>query len=159
METKVMRQSEQRRSGGQRGQALVEFALVATLLMLLFGGALDLGRVWYGSIGLESAAREGALEAAASPGSFVVGQPCDPATNRIMCRVIGEAAGSFVTIDPADVRVTCAPAACPAAPTWGDTVSVTVVGHFDLLTPFLAAITGPTLTVSASATAQRIVAP
>lgn len=143
----------------RRGQALVELAFVMMALLLLSAGALDLGRVWYGSIGITNAAREGALEAAANPGSFQAGRPCDPTTNRIICRVIGEAAGASVTIAPDDVTVVCDPAPCPAVPTWGDTVTVTVTGHLDIITPFLAAITGPTLTIRASASVQLTIAP
>jgi Flp pilus assembly protein TadG len=144
---------------GRRGQALVELALVTMMLMFLVAGTLDLGRAWYSSISIDSAAREGALEAAIDPGSFQAGQPCDPVTNRIMCRVIGAAAGSNVTISPADVSVTCDPSPCPASPTWGDTVTVTVASHFGLITPILSLVTGQDLVIRASATSQLIIAP
>ena len=146
-------------SPSQRGQALVEFAFVSLILLLLFGGAFDLGRVWYGAIGLESAAREGALAAASDPTAFVPGSPCDPLTNPIICRVIGEAAGSFVTIAPADVAVTCAPGPCTAKATAGDTVTVSLTGHFELVTPFVALFGGSHLTIHSTATAARLLAP
>lgn len=143
----------------RRGQALVELVLVTMTLMLLAAGTFDLGRAWYGSISITSAAREGALEAAIDPGSFQAGQACDSTTNRIICRVIGAAAGSNVTIAPADISVTCDPSPCPTTPTFGDTVTVTVTSHFGVITPFLSVISGPSLTLRASATAQLIVAP
>lgn len=43
-----------------RAQALVEFALILPLLLVLIIGAMDLGRVFYFKIVLTNAAREGA---------------------------------------------------------------------------------------------------
>lgn len=44
----------------QRGQDLVEFALVLPLLMIIVIGVLDLGRAFFASIALANVAREGA---------------------------------------------------------------------------------------------------
>lgn len=44
----------------ERGQGLLEFALVLPILLIVFLGILDLGRVYFEVIGLTSAAREGA---------------------------------------------------------------------------------------------------
>ena len=43
-----------------RGQALVEFALLLPLLLLLILGAMDIGRMFYTKIVITNAAREGA---------------------------------------------------------------------------------------------------
>jgi Flp pilus assembly protein TadG len=51
----------------ERGQSLVELALVLPLLLLLFGGIVDLGRVFYTYIGLTNATREGARTGARQP--------------------------------------------------------------------------------------------
>ena len=51
------------------GQSLVELALILPVMMLLFAGALDLGRAVYSQIMIENAAKEGALEAARNPRS------------------------------------------------------------------------------------------
>ena len=45
----------------QRGQSLVELALVTPLILLLFAGAGDLGRAFYGFIAIENAVKEGVL--------------------------------------------------------------------------------------------------
>ena len=45
---------------GQRGQSLVEFAVSSTVLLLLVGGMVDIGRSIYVSEALSNAAREGA---------------------------------------------------------------------------------------------------
>jgi hypothetical protein len=47
----------------QRGQSAVEFGLAAVVLLLLALGLTDLGRVFYFSVGLMGAAREGARQA------------------------------------------------------------------------------------------------
>ena len=52
-----------------RGQALAEFALIAVVLLFIFGTALDLGRIFYADITIENAARAGALQAARTPNS------------------------------------------------------------------------------------------
>ena len=50
-----------------KGQSLLEFALVLPLLLLLFSGAADLGRVFYNQVALENAVKEGALYGARFP--------------------------------------------------------------------------------------------
>ena len=51
----------------ERGQGLVELALVLPLLLMLFGGIVDLGRAFYTYIGLTNATREGARTGARRP--------------------------------------------------------------------------------------------
>lgn len=51
------------REKGKRGQALVEFALGFTVLLLLLGGVIDLARVYFTYQVVSDAAREGAIYA------------------------------------------------------------------------------------------------
>ncbi len=140
-----------------RGQALVELALVTPLLVVLLAAALDLGRLFYSGITVTNAAREGAIEASYNPTSFQAGQPCDATDNRVMCRAINEASGSFVTVAVADVSMTCSPACATGL---GNKVHVTVVGHFSLLTPLMSVfIGGSDVTLSSTASAQIITPP
>ena len=126
--------------------------MVTPILVLLFAAALDLGRIFYSDITITNAAREGALEASKNPTSWQANTACSKATNRVMCRVVNEATGSFVTVAPADVAVACAPS-CTAA--LGNIVTVSVDGHFSLITPILAAFTGgQNITLSSTASAQ-----
>ena len=147
-----------RHSPGQRGQALVELAVIVPVAMLLLLMAGDLARLFGTRVTLEGAARAGALEAARHPTSYQAGQPCDAQVNRVMCAVLTETGTGFVVIAPADVTLTCDPSPCTE--TLGSQVSVSVVGHFALLTPILAPFTGgQAFDVTASAAAQIAVHP
>ena len=139
-----------------RGQALVELALVTPVLLLLLLGAVDLGRLFYARISVNNAAREGAMAAAQAPGSFSSGSPCGP-SNVVMCAATREPRGSFVTVSPADVALSCSPS---CAKTYGTTVRVTVTGHFQVLTPLIWVFTGgPDVSFDATADADVVVIP
>jgi Flp pilus assembly protein TadG len=59
--------SFRRRSNrGQRGQSLVEFALIVPILLAFFGASVDMARVFQAWITLESATRDAAEMAASS---------------------------------------------------------------------------------------------
>jgi PKD repeat protein len=142
---------------GRRGQALVELALLLPVMLLLLVAAADLGRIFYARIAVTNAARAGALEAGRHPGSYVPDAPCDATVNRVMCAVEAEAA-TMVTIAPTDVDVVCAPSPCAEA--LGNTITIEVVAHFDLLTPLLAVFTGgQSFDMTSTASAQIAVEP
>jgi PKD repeat protein len=135
------------------GQSFVEFALILPIFLLFLAAALDLGRVFYANITLNNAAREGAFQAAVTPELYAAGQPCDQATNRVVCRVQNETVGSMVAIQPDDIDMTCNPGTCPEAA--GATVTVTVGGDFRLVTPLLSIVFGgQDLRLTSSAVAQ-----
>lgn len=125
-----------------RGQALVEFALILPIFLLLALAAVDLGRVFYSQITVTNAARAGAMTAAADPTSWIDGAPCS-AANKVMCSAIKEAVGSFVTVGTADVTRTCT-GGCATGAIPANTVTITVTGQFTLATPLLAMFTGGT---------------
>ncbi len=152
-----------RHSRHSPGQALVEFALIAPIFVLVLLTVLDLGRLYYARIAVSNAAREGAMQASKTPTLFVAGAPspyptasCDPGTNLVMCRTLLESrdSSSFVSVRPADVRVACNPGDCATG--MGNTVTVTVTGHFSFLTPIIAAFFSgnQNLTFSSSSTTQ-----
>jgi len=142
----------------QRGQALVELAVILPLFLVLLAAGADLARIFHSQVAIESAARAGALEASAHPTSFVSGGACNTATNRVMCAVITESTGSFFSISPSDVSLSCTPSPCAEA--LGNTVTVQVNGHFSLLTPLLSAFFGgSSILLSQSASAQIDVRP
>src|SRR5687767_15773882 len=111
-----------RRRPRSRGQSLVEFAMVAPIMLVLLAATLDLGRVFYANITLNNAAREGAFQAALTPALYIEDQACDQATNRVVCRIQNEMTGSMIAIAPTDIDVTCTVPGC--AETAGSLVTV-----------------------------------
>jgi Flp pilus assembly protein TadG len=110
----------------RRGQALVEFALVLPLLILLLVGVLDFGRAIFAYNSLSNAARSGAREA-------IVDQ--NPAAIR------DAATSEAVGLDPLDVDVTYE-VGC-ATPEVGCVVTVEVTHEWHAATPILGTILGP----------------
>ena len=143
-----------------RGQALVELALILPVMLTMFAAALDLGRLYYANITIANAAKEGAIEATLHPSSFDNTRGCDINTNRVICLVVNEAKDTLVSIDPSDVTLACDPSPCPTTPAIGDTVEVTVVSDFSLVSPLLAVFFGgQSFQIAASSTAQLSVNP
>lgn len=140
--------------GRTPGQALVELAIILPVLLLLTLAALDLGRIFFARITVENSAREGAYEASYG-GSYLANSACG-STNSVMCAVLNEAQGSL-TVTPADVNVTCNPVGGCASGAYGDVVTVTVTGHFDLLTPIMAVFFGGTNVTFTSVAAADMV--
>ena len=145
--------ARRRRRPRSRGQSLVEFALILPLLLVFLATILDLGRIYYANISLLNAAREGAFQASKTPDSYQGGQPCNTTTNLIVCRVQLESKGSMVEVAEADIDVDCSKSGCPLEA--NSTVTVTVDGQFQLITPILGFIFGgQTIDMESSATQQ-----
>lgn len=51
----------------ERGQSMVEMALMMVILLTILGGVLDLGRAFFSYIAIQNSAGEGALYAAINP--------------------------------------------------------------------------------------------
>ncbi len=128
------------RSRPQRGQNLVEFALVLSLLLTVSLGLADFGRVFFAHVGLTNAAREGARLAAVLP-------TC-PATGThlaaIRSRVTAEQPG--LAILDSSIVVSCPPAGR----------RVTIQSYpFQLISPFtgrMLGVSGLTLPLTTQAT-------
>lgn len=105
----------------ERGDGLVEFALILPVLMLVLMGILDLGRAVYAYNVVANSAREGARYGIASP-SDTVG-------------MINVARSSAVGLDPNRITVTI------DNPT-SDTLRVAVSYDFHLVTPLVAQVLG-----------------
>jgi PKD repeat protein len=149
--------TRRRRRPHSRGQSIVELALILPVLMLLVAATLDLGRMFYSQVTITNAAREGAYEAAYKPTSFIANAPCHKDNNRVMCRVLSEAKDSFVVVQKADVNLACSPACTTGM---GNVVTVTVLGHFSLITPLMAPFFGGSdVTLTSTASAQIITDP
>lgn len=104
-------------SEAQRGQGLVEMALVGLILVIILSGMIDLGRAYFAYIAVADAASEGATYGATFP---------DRSGSEIRDRVV-VASGGQVSIDPGLISVI----------TDTQTITVTVSFSHTLLTPFI----------------------
>lgn len=120
----------------QRGQSLVEFALLLPLLILLLGGVLELGRLFFAYVAVTDAAAEGATYASIYPSSSI-----QAITDRAQSATSG-----LVRLDPSMIRVE-RPSLTAGAP-----ITVTVTYPFTLVTPLLGdLIPGRTIPLRATA--------
>lgn len=157
------------------GQALVEFALVFPVFLLLFFGLLDVGRFVYMNSTLSQAAREGARLAAVEAGWIAQGAvrtECTQLGGTVVCPATAAALQTDVTaaanrmvapfgpITGSNVYISCDHATPPtgawttytcASHAVGDLVSVRVLLTFKALTPVIGGIIG-TVTTAGSAT-------
>jgi Flp pilus assembly protein TadG len=114
--------------GPRRGQALVELALVVSLMALLLVGAVDFGRIFYFDVLVSAAALEGARAAAAgAPDADVVAAAQNSAPGPI-------GSGLAVTVRPVAAQRTVG-----ATPVW---TTVTVSYEFTPVTVFARSLLG-----------------
>jgi Flp pilus assembly protein TadG len=124
--------SASRSSRRERGQSLVEFAIVLPILVVLLLGVVDAARLIWTYVALAEAAQEGALYGSQ-----------DPNPTRIRARV--QQSSSAPEVTGAAVTPTC-----PSGK-----VAVTVSFPLPLITPVGAQIFGGTFTVSATNTSTN----
>lgn len=154
----------QRRKGG-RGQALVEFALVIPIFLLILFAIIDVGRYVYGWNAINEASRAGART-----GSVALWPPDCNGLNRETCvKTIARNRLTAVSIALTDVKVECQRRApngalssvqlnnCGGDPTWraNDIMTVTITTRFTLLTPIVAQLIdagNPLLTMTGQTT-------
>lgn len=158
------------------GQALVEFALVLPIMVILLLTVLDLGRLFYSQIAINNAAREAAFQASlpASPapgGTFDSTHAwstgptatCAPTTDAITCRALLEFSSTptnwFIHPTPSDVTLACSsgainPSSCASG--MGSLATVTVKTDFSLWSPWMAVFFGghQDVTLAAASTSQ-----
>ena len=125
------------RRRNRHGQALVEFALIVPIFLLILMGILDLGRAVYASSTINNAAREAGRRA-------IVDQTCQ--------NVIGVAVKHSVALGALPISVTwLAPdgsviASCPTSPTGNsvsDIANVRVTYVYTAATPLISQLLGP----------------
>lgn len=93
----------------ERGQDLIEFALVLPLLFIFLFGALDLGRAFFSYIAITNAAREGARYAVSYGFEFDDNDAYVPHTLEIIDAARREAQASGVNLSSANVQISCPP--------------------------------------------------
>jgi Flp pilus assembly protein TadG len=114
----------------EQGQALVEFAAVLIILMIVMAGLLDLGRAFFVYMSLRDAAQEGATYASINPGD----------TTGIINRV---RTTSVKPVNMADTNLVKVTPTLLGAPCAGNGVEVLVeYPNFQITTPLLGTILG-----------------
>jgi Flp pilus assembly protein TadG len=116
--------AERKQGRAERGQSLLELAILLPVLLIILLGILDVGRLYMTMVAIHDAAAEGASYAASYP----------TRTDQIQQRA-AESSTALTTIDPLMVVVTYGD-----SPTSGQPITVTVNYDYDLLTPLLSAI-------------------
>ncbi|HEX9635207.1 MAG TPA: TadE/TadG family type IV pilus assembly protein [Candidatus Limnocylindria bacterium] len=128
-----------------RGQALVEMALILPLLLVLVVGGIDFGRIFFGSVGLQNAARVAANYAALHPNAW--GTPGNLAEQAVYEGQIRDDAAAINCVLPS----TLPEPQFPDGKDLGDHAMVTLSCQFGLVTPFLEGLVGGPVPVGASA--------
>lgn len=129
-----------------RGQGMVEFALVLPLLALLLLLAVDFGRVFFGWVGLQNAARIGANYAAMYPDADWT-DPYNPRVVEYIDRISDDATGINCTL-PSPLPMPTFPSGTDV----GDDAVVSLTCDFGVITPFIGAVTGDPIELNASST-------
>jgi beta-lactam-binding protein with PASTA domain len=139
-----------------RGQAMVEFALILPVLILLLVLAVDFGRVFFGWVALNNAARIAANSAASNPDTWDgTGTVADKNAYRaevlrdlqsINCAPTSGATWTTASIpDPTFTNIT----GTANAYELGDRVTVRLTCRFSFITPIVGAILGNPLVFNA----------
>ena len=114
----------------EQGQGLVEFAFVATLLLVLFVGLIDLGRALFAYMALRDAAQEGATYGSIYPG--------ESASIELRTRDTSTRPVDLTDTNLVDVQIRLLGPACA-----GSGIEVEVIyPEFPLTTPLLSSILG-----------------
>lgn len=136
----------------ERGQSLVEFALVIPIVLLLMLGLFDLGRVVFTNNSLSDGSRHGARTAAVNPRSATY---CGDIEGAARTAVRGLTLSVFTVtyqrvgstgVPTGAATVVCSGgspgAAIPSAARPGDRVTVVLSANVNLATPLVALATG-----------------
>jgi hypothetical protein len=141
----------------EKAQGMVEFALTLPLLLMLFFGIIEFGRLLFYYSGIVTATREAARYGSAAGGSDASNnfyQDCDG------IRAAAKRIGSFVGIDDGDVGIiydngpgtsefgSCPPGGTGPALKLGDRIIIAVTGHFK---PFVGFVNLPEFDISSIA--------
>ena len=131
------------------GQAMVEFAFVITVIVIILVGIVDLGRLIYTTAALSNAAREGARVGAVKTDSTAI-------QNAVIATGIG------LNIQTGQIDITlCLATDCSTTTTDRDkatAVRVRITNYpFTAVTPFVGRIFGPSDTINLSSSASMTI--
>ena len=140
-----------RKEKGEKGQALVEFALLVPIFLILLFAIVDFGMGFHSWITVTNSAREGARIGAVQASTAEI-----EARVKATSDLINEDANMTVTVGCGPSSDPPPTGTCPSQP--GESVVVRVDYDYDLITPlaslvaFLSGDTiGPTLTLTSTA--------
>jgi hypothetical protein len=160
-----------------RGQALVETALIAPLLIFLIGGAGQFAVLVYSQLQIDTATREGARVASTQPnnsGAFVHASPAaaptvcpiggtTPDPSKPICDAVWSSVGDFpnphqFTISVAPLSAPGSPSACPSPSFLGDGyLSVSVSYNSAIVVPLMNTLFGTSGGSSRTLTATEVI--
>ena len=95
----------------ERGQSIVEFALVLPILLILLCGIIDFGWLYYNQITLNNAAREGARYAVIHYDPTVDWK--EEAESRMINDMVGVNSATAIVSDPVEQQITASVTATP----------------------------------------------
>lgn len=135
-----------------RGQAVVEFALIFPVFLLVLVMAVDFGRLFFTHIQIHNAAREAAAAGARQPTNNVqMANAADQETNAQAQRGENAVTVGATCADSFGATIACSAATGGGGP--GNTITVTISEPFTFFTPLINGFFGNNLQLNASATA------
>ena len=131
------------------GQSLVETALFFTILLILLGGAIDLGGAFFAFINIRDAAEDGALFASYQPNQTEI---IDHIRNSAI-NPPGPFSRQVVMTDltSSDISIVFTPNRA-GGPCAGDTVTISITYNYPVKLPMMSAIVGQNITLRSVAT-------
>lgn len=114
--------------GSSRGTAMVELALVITMLMMLFSGVFEFGRFYYSRITLQHAVREAARFAVT--GSVLNDAQGNPMTRLASIQQTIQSKAYNLNVNVNDITIVPPDGGGP-----GDVVTITTVFRYDFVVP------------------------
>jgi hypothetical protein len=119
----------------EKGQSMVEFAMILPVLLLIIIGIIEFGFMFSGYLALSNASREAVRTVSLGETDTVA---------------IQRAKDVAIILNPSKMIVSINPSA--AIRDRGDSVRVTIVYEYDFLTPFMESLFGGNLQLEAEAT-------
>lgn len=132
---KPLRSMKKRR---EDGQAMVEFALVLPIFLLILCGIIDFGWLFYNQLSLNNACREGAR--------YAVVNTAENADTQAIINHIENATTTVFANDGVDIRVSYS---SPGDPTSGD-ITVSLEADISFFTPVLSTVLGKEKTITST---------
>ena len=120
------------------GQAMVEFALILPIFLLILCGIIDFGWLFYNQLTLNNACREGAR--------YAVVNTADNADTQAIINHIENVSSNVFANDGVEITVTYS---APSNPTSGD-VTVNMSADISFFTPVLSTVMGKEKTITST---------